>query len=217
MTILTIGLVALFYLRRDKRNSILIWGLPNSGKTLLYYQLRDGLFRETVSSSIANSGTFSLFDDPKMKPINIIDQPGFRQLRGQVDSLLPSARGVIFLIDSVEFPREANDVAEYIYYLLVHPEINKNGTKLHLVFNKSEMVTAMNESSILTELENRLLQIRESRKATGTSEQEEEEVTLGVEGQSLKLRDLPIPISWSHNSVKKREVEQITHFIQSLF
>lgn len=71
-----------------KRNTVLIVGPRNAGKTQLFHAVRDGEVVETVSSMKELSATFPIH--PKHNPakfdaqLNVVDFPGHERLRSYV-------------------------------------------------------------------------------------------------------------------------------------
>ncbi|KAG7012804.1 Signal recognition particle receptor subunit beta [Cucurbita argyrosperma subsp. argyrosperma] len=91
-----------------KSNTIVLSGLSGSGKTVLFYQLRDGSSHQgTVTSMEPNEGTFVLHSEipkkDKLKPVHLIDVPGHSRLRAKLDDFLPQAAGVVFVVDALDF------------------------------------------------------------------------------------------------------------------
>ncbi|URE30305.1 ADP-ribosylation factor GTPase-activating protein [Musa troglodytarum] len=103
--------------RRSKSNTIVLAGLNGSGKTVLFYQLRDGSpHLGTVTSMEPNDGTFVLHSElekkGKLNPVHLIDVPGHSRLRPKLDEFLPHAAGVIFVVDSLDFLPNCRAAAE---------------------------------------------------------------------------------------------------------
>ncbi|RXH72348.1 hypothetical protein DVH24_012032 [Malus domestica] len=78
----------------------LISGHSGSGKTVLFYQLRDGSSHQgTVTSMEPNDGYFVLHSENskggKENPVHLIDVPGHSRLRAQLDDFLPQAAGIL--------------------------------------------------------------------------------------------------------------------------
>lgn len=118
VTILFSLLLRLF--KRKKSNTIVLAGLTGSGKTVLFYQLRDGSSHQgTVTSMDPNEGTFVLHSETtkkgKIKPVHLVDVPGHSRLRPKLDEYMPQAAGVVFVVDSLEFLPNCRAAAEYLY------------------------------------------------------------------------------------------------------
>nr|TKS10046.1 hypothetical protein D5086_0000086320 [Populus alba] len=92
----TLLLFTIRLLKRTKSNTIVLSGLSGSGKTVLFYQLRDGSSHQgTVTSMEPNEGTFLLHSESakkgKIKPVHVVDVPGHSRLRPKLDEFLPQA------------------------------------------------------------------------------------------------------------------------------
>ncbi|XP_040954391.1 signal recognition particle receptor subunit beta isoform X4 [Gossypium hirsutum] len=104
----TLLLFSICLFKRTKSNTIVLTGLTGSGKTVLFYVLRDGSSHQgTVTSMEPNEGTFVLNSESnkkgKIKSIHLVDVPGHSRLRPKLDEFLPQAAGIVFVVDAVEF------------------------------------------------------------------------------------------------------------------
>ena len=98
---------------------ILIVGPCDAGKTTLFLQLRDRSTRNgTVASMTINEADVNLpSDKSSAAPVHIVDIPGHPRLRNHLfDVQAPSARAIVFLVDSVDFMPKKTDVAEYVVF-----------------------------------------------------------------------------------------------------
>lgn len=104
----------LFYLwkkKSAKRSHILLTGLCESGKTLLFSQLLFEESRETFTSICENEGEYSV--EGNSEPTPVVDIPGNERLRNKfLDQYKSSAKGIIYVIDSVTVQKDIRDVAE---------------------------------------------------------------------------------------------------------
>ncbi|KAG5001678.1 hypothetical protein JHK87_022750 [Glycine soja] len=104
----TVLLLSIRFLKRAKSNTIVLTGLSGAGKTVLFYQLRDGSIHEgTVTSMEPNEDTFLLHSETvpkrKVKPVCVVDVPGHSRLRPKLDEYLPKAAAIVFVVDAVDF------------------------------------------------------------------------------------------------------------------
>lgn len=53
-------------------------------------------------------------DKPNAHPVKVIDIPGHPRLRREFDKLASHARGIVFVVDSVDFMPKKTEVAEYV-------------------------------------------------------------------------------------------------------
>ena len=101
--LITLLLVALVYLlitrspsKRDKKTStILIYGLPKTGKTELFYQLLYDKRINTTSSMEINKAKLKV----KNYLYDLIDIPGHPSFLGDLKKMIDSNITIIFLID----------------------------------------------------------------------------------------------------------------------
>ena len=66
-----------------------------------------------------------------------MDLPGHERVRNKyLYKHKDSARGVLFLIDSVKFPKEIRDVAELMYDILANRTMQRNKCNILVACNK---------------------------------------------------------------------------------
>lgn len=205
LTILVSLLLRLF--KRKKSNTIVLAGLTGSGKTILFYQLRDGSSHQgTVTSMDPNEGTFVLHSETsksaKIKPVHLVDVPGHSRLRPKLDDYMPQAAGVIFVVDSLEFLPNCRSAAEYLYDILTKASVVKKSIPLLIVCNKTEKVTAHSKDFIRKQLEKEIDKLRASRTVMSDADITSE-YTLGESGQ-------PFTFSQCHNKVTLAEASGLT-------
>ncbi|KAM5584664.1 hypothetical protein ABKV19_004166 [Rosa sericea] len=193
--------------KRQKANTILMTGLSGSGKTVLFYQLRDGSSHQgTVTSMEPNEGTFVLHSEKskngKLKPVHLVDVPGHSRLRPKLDEFLPQAAGIVFVVDSVEFLPNCRAASEYLYDILTKANVVKKKIPILIVSNKTDKVTAHSKEFIRRQLEKELDKLRASRSAISTADIAND-FTLGVLGE-------PFSFPQCQNKVKVDEAAGIT-------
>ncbi|KAK3027655.1 hypothetical protein RJ639_040618 [Escallonia herrerae] len=116
IVLLTLSL-SLHVFNRIMSNTVVLTGLRGSGKTTLFYQLRDGSSHlGTVTSMEPNDSTFVLHFETskkgKIKPVHIVDVPGHSRLRSKLDEFLLQATGVVFVVDALEFLPNSHAASE---------------------------------------------------------------------------------------------------------
>ena len=90
-------------------------GPCDAGKTTLFLHLRDrSTHAGTVASMQPNEAAVRLRGDrPSARPVRVVDVPGHPRLRNRTfDGFAPSARGVVFLVDAVDFMPNKAETAE---------------------------------------------------------------------------------------------------------
>lgn len=109
-----IFLSAIFFLWKKKalkRTTVLLTGLCDSGKTILFSQLLYGELRETFTSIAENADDYT--NDENGKTVRVVDIPGNERLRGRFfDQYKNTAKAIIYVIDSVAVQKDVRDVAE---------------------------------------------------------------------------------------------------------
>lgn len=112
---------AIYYLwkkRSQKRTDILLTGLCEAGKTVTFSQLLFNELRETFTSISENSGSYAI--DDTGKEVQVIDIPGHERLRNRfVDQYKRTAKGIVYVVDSVNVQKDIRDVAEWVFKPLV--------------------------------------------------------------------------------------------------
>lgn len=218
LTILLSLLVRLF--KRKKSNTVVLAGLSGSGKTVLFYQLRDGSSHQgTVTSMEPNEGTFVLHSETttrgKIKPVHFVDVPGHSRLRPKLDEYLPQAAGLLFMVDALEFLPNCRSAAEYMYDILTKASVVKRKIPLLIVCNKSEKVTAHSKDFIRKQLEKEIEKLRASR--TGVSDADmTSEYTLGVAGQPFAFSQCQNKVTLAEASALTGDVSQVEEFIREV-
>lgn len=55
-------------------------------------------------------------DDPKAKPLMLVDIPGHPRIRAQFVDVLSRAKGIVFVVDTSTIARNGAAVAEYVLH-----------------------------------------------------------------------------------------------------
>lgn len=106
------SITVILYLWKKKsfiRSDILLTGLCESGKTVLFGQLLESSCMETFTSVSENIAEYK----GNNISARIVDIPGHERLRLRFyDQYKVSTKGIIFMIDSVTVQKDIRDVAE---------------------------------------------------------------------------------------------------------
>jgi len=136
-----------------KRNSLLITGLCDSGKTTLYARLLTDKYINTQTSIKENIGKLNI----NGKNVNIIDIPGHERLRYNfLETYKTKAFGLLYVIDSTTVEKDIRDVAEYLFSILNDDVLSGTCSNLLIVCNKQDQPFAKTWSAIKTLLEKEL-------------------------------------------------------------
>ncbi|ORX82825.1 P-loop containing nucleoside triphosphate hydrolase protein [Anaeromyces robustus] len=192
---------------KEKKDTFIITGICDSGKTSLFLKLRNDKTRETHTSIAENEGRFPLAGEDEEKIFHVIDFPGHYKLRYKYQDFTPITKGVIFVVDSSTFTRNEREVSEYLYEILANKHIQENEISVLIVCNKQDYLIALPKERIKTSLENEINNLRSTR-AAGVEEQDEDNVDdfLGYENESFKFEHIPNPITFVECELKTGNV-----------
>jgi signal recognition particle receptor subunit beta len=172
--VIIVSVLLILRSRRKQKNTFLIVGLSDSGKTLIFTKLINKDVNQTTYTSIKEN-VYDKLLTKKGQDHRLVDYPGAEKLRtGLFDNWLkkelPSVRGVIFVIDSGTFNRKLRDVAELLYDVLYQLKINKSlSTPLLIACSKQDNSLAKTEKAISDALEREFGLINISRAAALSS------------------------------------------------
>ncbi|KAJ7975525.1 Signal recognition particle receptor subunit beta [Quillaja saponaria] len=214
----TFLLISIGLIKCTKSNTIVLTGLNGSGKTVLFYQLRDGSSHQgTVTSMEPNEGTFILHSETtkknKMKPVHIVDVPGHSRLRPKLDEFLPQAAGIVFVVDALEFLPNCRAASEYLYDILTKGSVVRKKIPLLILCNKTDKVTAHTKEFIRKQLEKEIDKLRSSRSAISAADIANE-FTLGVSGEAFSFSHCHNKVTIAEASGLTGEISQLEQFIR---
>ncbi|XP_057316041.1 signal recognition particle receptor subunit beta-like [Hydractinia symbiolongicarpus] len=194
-------------------DTILLLGLCDSGKTLLFSLLTTKKIIATQTSIKENKGKCVAISGKVGKSWNVVDVPGHERVRAKhLHQNKDRARGVIFLIDSVNFPREIRDVAEYIYDIMVIRTMQKNKASILIACNKQDMTTAKSCNVIKVQLEKELNNLRQTRSAAllGIDDySSSKNAFIGKQGKDFEFAHVhPIKVDFCECSLKDEHGEK---------
>jgi len=213
VVLLSILLLIVINRRRNLRKTILIIGLCDSGKTLLFSQLIHKRHVDTHTSIKENSGTYQTKNGKKI--LRVVDLPGHERLRSRfVDYFRSSVRGIIFLVDSMTFQSQLKDVAGYLYSLLSEQIITHNCPALLVACNKQDNALAKSASLIKSQLEKEMNTLRVTRSAMleSTDSSSKSSAFIGKKGKDFEFQHLqPLSVDFAEcTAVNKSEGPQLT-------
>lgn len=168
LAIVLVTSLLIWVVARTKRSgdTILLLGLSDAGKTLLYSLLVARKFMSTQTSIKENKGKYNSKSSKSGKSWNLVDVPGHERVREKhFYKHKDNARGVVFLIDSVKFPRQIRDVAELMYDLLANRTMQRNKPSILVACNKQDQPTAKSYNVIKAQLEKEINNLRLTRSA----------------------------------------------------
>ncbi|NXK35109.1 SRPRB protein, partial [Piprites chloris] len=195
--------------RRSSRKAVLLLGLCDAGKTLLFARLLSGRYRDTQTSITDSSATYRVRRD-KSTSVTLIDLPGHESLRLQfLERFKAAARAIVFVVDSVAFQREVKDVAEFLYQVLVDCTVLKNVPALLIACNKQDVTTAKSAKLIQQQLEKELNTLRVTCSAAPTSlDSSGGSAQLGKKGKDFDFSQLPMKVEFMECSARGSKGEE---------
>ncbi|XP_054719621.1 signal recognition particle receptor subunit beta-like [Uloborus diversus] len=186
-----ITLVIFFVFRRKRvsRRNVLITGLTESGKTVLFSRLVSNKKVTTYASMKENIAVLTV---SKNKTITVIDVPGNERLRYKyIEEFLFTTRGIIYVLDSLNIQKEIRDVAGYLFMLLQEPYVHDYRVPFLIACNKQDHAVSKSAKVIQSLLEKEInaLRITQTGRLSSTSTTEEK-VFLGHRGKDFQFADL---------------------------
>nr|GMD84043.1 signal recognition particle receptor subunit beta-like [Ipomoea batatas] len=204
--------------KRTISNTVVLTGLCGSGKTILFYQLKDGSSHQgTVTSMEPNEGTFILHSETtkkgKIKPVHVVDVPGHSRLRPKLEEFLPQAAAIVFVVDAVEFLPNCRAASEYLYDILTKVTVVKKKIPVVLLCNKVDKVTAHTKEFIKKQLEKEIDKLRASRTAVSDADISNE-IALGTPGEAFSFSQCENQVVVGEASGLTGEISQLEQFIR---
>lgn len=201
-------------------DTIAILGPVNTGKTALFFKLRDWDedVRPTYTSMSPNTAQFTpapLKDKLKM-PLSWMDFPGHGSKRLDLD--LTSARAVVFMLDSTK-EKELLQVSSYLMTLMNNRSLSSRRVPILIACNKQDQSKAMSVETITKKLLMLISAAIESAHDLPDLEDTastSNAISFGEPGQPFEFSQAPMSISICASSVTKGELSSIVDFIAGL-
>ncbi|XP_077147382.1 signal recognition particle receptor subunit beta [Ranitomeya variabilis] len=191
--------------RQSSRRAVLLVGLCDSGKSLLFCRFLNGKFRQTQTSISPNSSIYRGKNE-KSSSFTLVDVPGHESLRLQfLDQYKTSVRAMIFVVDSSSFQREVKEVAEFFYQILTDATLLRNNPPILVACNKQDISMAKSAKLIQQQLERELNTLRVTQSAApSTLEGTNSPATtqLGKKGKDFEFSQLPLKIEFLECSAR---------------
>jgi len=204
--------------RKSVRNAILLVGLSDSGKTLLFTQLIHKRFVSSVTSMKEMSSQLKLSNG---KCVEVIDLPGFERLRMKYwDDCKVRAKGVIFAIDSTDFANTGKDVADLMYNYLVDTLVVNNRIPFLMACTKQDETRAKSSKVLQKQLEREITAIRETRVGAlgSTGDDDTSRVILGKLDKEFSFSDIKNSIDFVDCSASESntQLDSVLNWIKSI-
>ncbi|KAM6933034.1 signal recognition particle receptor subunit beta [Xenentodon cancila] len=207
-----------FLAGKTVRSAVLLVGLCDSGKTLLFSRLLSGKFKRTQTSITDSSAPYRSKSD-RGSTWTLIDLPGHDSLRPQyLEKFKSAARAIVFVVDSAIFQKEVRDVAEFLYVLLTDSVISRNAPTLLVACNKQDITMAKSAKLIHQQLEKELNTLRVTRSAALSSQDGSVggALYLGKKDKDFEFNQLPMKVEFLECSARGSKSEDGDADIESL-
>ena len=126
-----------------RQTSLLLCGVANSGKTLLFNRLISNVNKQTLNSMIVHHGTMTLdylSTDRHLRHVQVIDLPSHsRQSIHNFHAYKSHVKGVIFVIDSTTIEDNLVDIGNYLYEILTDRIFREQHLNLLIFCNKQDL------------------------------------------------------------------------------
>ncbi|OWR41110.1 signal recognition particle receptor beta subunit [Danaus plexippus plexippus] len=189
-----------FSRRRHLRRSVLLTGLSDSGKTLLFVRLSYSQYRQTFTSMKENIEEYITSNNA----LRIVDLPGQERLRNKFfDQYKSSAKAIVYVVDSVTIQKEIRDVAEYLYTILLDSVVQSNCPQFLILCNKQDQPMAKGSQVIkgLLEKELNLVRVTKSSQLQSVdSSQSNNSSYLGKLGKDFEFSHLNCKVEFAESS-----------------
>ncbi|XP_077422390.1 signal recognition particle receptor subunit beta [Vanacampus margaritifer] len=218
VVIITCVFLKYFLTSKTVRSAVLLVGLCDAGKTLLFSRLLSGKFKLTQTSITDSSAPYKVKND-RNTIWTLIDLPGHDSLRPQyLEKFKSAARAIVFVVDSAIFQKEVRDVAEFLYVLLTDAVLCRNTPTLLVACNKQDITMAKSAKLIQQQLEKELNTLRVTRSAALSSQDGSAggSVYLGKKGKDFDFSQLPMKVEFLECSARGAKGEDAEADIQSL-
>jgi len=160
LIILTIVIFFLRQLVKKGKRYVLLTGLNESGKTLIYSHLLHNKHVMTYTSTQDNVDEYKVDG----KEVAVADLPGFHSIRHQFfEKYKDNSKGIVFVVDSVTLPKNIRDAANVLYNILVDPVVIKNRPEILILCNKQDQTLSKGSNVIKSMLEKELNTLRNTQ------------------------------------------------------
>ncbi|XP_066152014.1 signal recognition particle receptor subunit beta [Euwallacea fornicatus] len=160
LVLLTILIFSLRRLLKSSKKCVLLTGLNDSGKTLIYSQL---IYKRYIMTYTSSQDNFNQYNCDG-KELTIVDLPGFHSIRQQFfEKYKDSSKGIVYVVDSVTLAKNIRDAANTLYNILIDPVIMKNKPGLLILCNKQDQTLAKGSNIIKSMLEKEMNTLRNTQ------------------------------------------------------
>ncbi|XP_066248240.1 signal recognition particle receptor subunit beta [Euwallacea similis] len=160
LVLLTILIFIVQRVLKSSKRHVLLTGLNDSGKTLIYSQL---IYNRHIMTYTSSQDNFNQYNSDG-KELTIVDLPGFHSIRQQCfEKYKDSSKGIVYVVDSVTLAKNIRDAANILYNILTDPVIMKNKPGLLILCNKQDQTLAKGSNIIKSMLEKEMNTLRNTQ------------------------------------------------------
>ncbi|XP_017484502.1 PREDICTED: signal recognition particle receptor subunit beta [Rhagoletis zephyria] len=196
------------------RRDFLLTGLTESGKSAIFMQILHNKFPNTLTSITENLGEYR---SGRMSG-RLIDIPGHYRVRDKCfDQYKRSAKGIIFVVDSVTVQKEVRDVADALYSVLT--DASTQSCPVLVLCNKQDLSTAKSAHVIRSVLEKELniVRVTRSRKLQSVGEDDpSKSVFLGKDGKDFEFSHVQQNVQFFESSAKENQLNNLSDWIDRM-
>lgn len=213
VVLITLMLLYVWKKKRTARSDILLMGLCDSGKTLLFSHLILDEEKETFTSTKENIGYLTTAGGD----LRVVDIPGHERLRGKFfDQYKNLAKAIVYVIDSVTVQKDVRDVADFLYSILA----DKATANLPVIIlcNKQDETLAKGDGAIKSLLEKEINLVRQTRTSElqSVDPQGASTVFLGRSDRDFEFGQLSQKVKLVSCSAKDCLFDDLNVFLDSL-
>ncbi|XP_055609295.1 signal recognition particle receptor subunit beta [Uranotaenia lowii] len=211
--LITILLLWVWKKKRTVRSDVLLAGLCDSGKTLLFSRLIFDDEKETFTSIKENVGHLATAKGE----IRLVDIPGHERLRGKFfDQYKSLAKAVVYVVDSVTVQKDIRDVADFLYTILADKAISS--LPVVILCNKQDEALAKGDGVIKSLLEKEINLVRQTRTSQleSVDQQNADAVFLGRSDKDFDFGQVSQKIQFIGCSARKAEFDELASFLDAL-
>jgi signal recognition particle receptor subunit beta len=192
------------------RNTVLIVGEMDSGKTALFFRIRDSsnTIRPTVTSMKENTC--------QIGSATLLDFPGHGSLRHRLSAFFSATRAVIFVVDSSR--EDLQSTTELFSEVASNADIVRRRVPI-LIVNNAIKKPAAEEQEIMDALcatINAKREMKHSMEELGGGDDSRRTVTLGDESSPFTMDQHPCEIQTANLSVESDDLSVIHEFLDKV-
>lgn len=213
VVLVTLMLLYVWKKKRSARSDVLLTGLCDSGKTLLFSHLILGDAKETFTSIKENVGYLTT----SKGELRLVDIPGHERLRGKFfDQYKSLAKAIVYVIDSVTIQKDVRDVADFLYTILTDKAIAN--LPVVILCNKQDETLAKGDAVIKSLLEKEFNIVRQTRTSQleSVNQQNADSVYLGRSDKDFDFSQVSQKVKFISCSTQENQLDDLTLFLDSL-